>query len=79
MAAGTVAAAASPLVLRVLVDDIFAQSLGAARQLDCLEVHTDGGDEDESDAAETDHEAEVRLSGHVETLASERLCGRAYA
>ena len=79
MAEGTVAAAASPLVLRVLVDDIFAQSLGAARQLDRLEVHADGGDEDESDAAETDHEVEVRLSGHVETLTSERLCGRAYA
>ena len=79
MAEGTVAAAASPLALRVLVDDIFAQSLGAARQLDRLEVHADGGDEHESDAAETDHEVEVRLSGNVEKSTSERLCGRACA
>jgi len=79
VAEGTVAAAASPLALRVLVDDIFAQSLGAARQLDRLEVHADGGDEHESDAAETDHEVEVRLSGNVEKSTSERLCGRACA
>ena len=36
-------------------------------------------DDDECDAAETDDEVEVRLSGHVETSTSERLCGRACA
>ena len=61
--AAAVAAAASLLALRELVDDILAQCLGAARQFDRLEVHADGGNEDESDAAETNHEIEVRLSG----------------
>ena len=53
------------VALRVLLDGILPQRLGAARQLDCLQVHADCGDEDEGEATEHGHEVDVRLSRHI--------------